>query len=149
GRSARERRTVMSGSPGRGGACSLRAKPRIDGAVSASAVDTLQASRAISSAGRAPPRQGGGHWFEPSIAHRIRPRVYWAFAFSGLLAEGAQGSFSHMSPPDVALSIGLEGRPVAPGWACGGPVEALHSRPDGATPLSRTAAETSRASANR
>ena len=26
-------------------------------------------SRAISSAGRAPPRQGGGHWFEPSIAH--------------------------------------------------------------------------------
>ena len=28
------------------------------------------ASRAISSAGRAPPRQGGGHWFEPSIAHR-------------------------------------------------------------------------------
>ena len=26
--------------------------------------------RAISSAGRAPPRQGGGHWFEPSIAHR-------------------------------------------------------------------------------
>ena len=29
----------------------------------------LAASRAISSAGRAPPRQGGGHWFEPSIAH--------------------------------------------------------------------------------
>ena len=25
--------------------------------------------RAISSVGRAPPRQGGGHWFEPSIAH--------------------------------------------------------------------------------
>ena len=25
--------------------------------------------RAISSAGRAPSRQGGGHWFEPSIAH--------------------------------------------------------------------------------
>ena len=34
----------------------------------------LTASRAISSAGRAPPRQGGGHWFEPSIAHRT-PRV--------------------------------------------------------------------------
>ena len=29
----------------------------------------LATSRAISSAGRAPPRQGGGHWFEPSIAH--------------------------------------------------------------------------------
>ena len=30
----------------------------------------LATSRAISSAGRAPPRQGGGHWFEPSIAHQ-------------------------------------------------------------------------------
>ena len=30
-------------------------------------------SRAISSAGRAPPRQGGGHWFEPSIAHLREP----------------------------------------------------------------------------
>src|SRR3954471_23184961 len=30
-------------------------------------------SRAISSAGRAPPRQGGGHWFEPSIAHLPGP----------------------------------------------------------------------------
>src|SRR5206468_559444 len=30
--------------------------------------------RAISSAGRAPPRQGGGHWFEPSIAHSDRCR---------------------------------------------------------------------------
>ena len=29
----------------------------------------LPSPRAISSAGRAPPRQGGGHWFEPSIAH--------------------------------------------------------------------------------
>src|SRR6059058_4852616 len=28
---------------------------------------------AISSAGRAPPRQGGGHWFEPSIAHSGSP----------------------------------------------------------------------------
>ena len=32
----------------------------------------LPHSRAISSAGRAPPRQGGGHWFEPSIAHSLR-----------------------------------------------------------------------------
>jgi hypothetical protein len=29
----------------------------------------FRSPRAISSAGRAPPRQGGGHWFEPSIAH--------------------------------------------------------------------------------
>jgi hypothetical protein len=33
----------------------------------------LRGPRAISSAGRAPPRQGGGHWFEPSIAHRRNP----------------------------------------------------------------------------
>ena len=30
---------------------------------------TFRDSRAISSAGRAPSRQGGGRWFEPSIAH--------------------------------------------------------------------------------
>ncbi len=30
-------------------------------------------SRAISSAGRAPARQAGGHWFEPSIAHLETP----------------------------------------------------------------------------
>src|SRR5215203_4105577 len=30
---------------------------------------TMPAPRAISSAGRAPARQAGGHWFEPSIAH--------------------------------------------------------------------------------
>src|SRR3712207_8661684 len=29
----------------------------------------LRPPRAISSAGRAPARQAGGHWFEPSIAH--------------------------------------------------------------------------------
>src|SRR5690348_16561919 len=33
----------------------------------------LGPSRAISSAGSAPPRQGGGHWFEPSIAHLESP----------------------------------------------------------------------------
>jgi hypothetical protein len=29
----------------------------------------IYGSRTISSAGRAPPRQGGGRWFEPSIVH--------------------------------------------------------------------------------
>src|SRR5213593_1383575 len=43
----------------------------------------LTPSRAISSAGRAPPRQGGGHWFEPSIAHLERPRKSGPFAFLG------------------------------------------------------------------
>ena len=36
--------------------------------------------RAISSAGRAPPRQGGGHWFEPSIAHQ-KVRICGPFVF--------------------------------------------------------------------
>ena len=28
--------------------------------------------RAVSSVGRAPARQAGGHWFEPSTAHRTK-----------------------------------------------------------------------------
>ena len=36
--------------------------------IQASSTSSL-VSRAYSSVGRAPPRQGGGHWFEPSIAH--------------------------------------------------------------------------------
>jgi hypothetical protein len=43
------------------------ARPVVPGA------GTLSPPRAISSAGRAPPRQGGGHWFEPSIAHYEGP----------------------------------------------------------------------------
>ena len=39
------------------------------------AIGSLGPPRAISSAGRAPPRQGGGRWFEPSIAHRGIPAV--------------------------------------------------------------------------
>src|SRR5205814_9660404 len=39
-------------------------------AVAAVGADSLVSFRAISSAGRAPPRQGGGRWFEPSIVHR-------------------------------------------------------------------------------
>src|SRR3954454_16800376 len=49
---------------------------------SARALLRLTASRAISSAGRAPPRQGGGHWFEPSIAH-CAPRRRGAFVVPG------------------------------------------------------------------
>src|SRR4051794_11400948 len=42
----------------------------------------LAPPRAISSAGRAPPRQGGGHWFEPSIAHLRKARYGGLFSFS-------------------------------------------------------------------
>ena len=41
--------------------------------------------RAISSAGRAPSRQGGGRWFEPSIAHYKSPAI--AGFFDALLAQ--------------------------------------------------------------
>jgi hypothetical protein len=40
-------------------------------------------SRAVSSVGRAPARQAGGHWFEPSTAHTERPATR-AFLFSVL-----------------------------------------------------------------
>src|SRR5918994_2073567 len=68
----------------------------------------LRPPRAISSAGRAPPRQGGGHWFEPSIAHQLT-----AFSTSApILASSADvNSFSakevgHMAPSSrFALSL--------------------------------------------
>jgi hypothetical protein len=52
-------------------------------------VATLALSRAISSAGRAPSRQGGGHWFEPSIAHS---RSADAAALSERVRASARGT---------------------------------------------------------
>ena len=46
---------------------------------------TLPSPRAISSAGRAPARQAGGHWFEPSIAHLTKPPQPRAFRVSAAL----------------------------------------------------------------
>src|SRR5690349_4321897 len=43
---------------------------------------------AISSAGRAPPRQGGGHWFEPSIAHSERSADAGLSPFCGRQRHG-------------------------------------------------------------
>jgi hypothetical protein len=42
----------------------------------------LRARGAISSVGRAPARQAGGHWFEPSIAHDGNPLTMRVSAFS-------------------------------------------------------------------
>src|SRR5215217_8007766 len=53
----------------------------------------LTPSRAISSAGRAPPRQGGGHWFEPSIAHLENPHRARVFAFNGWFVGPTWGRF--------------------------------------------------------
>src|SRR4051794_41561549 len=53
----------------------------------------LAASRAISSAGRAPPRQGGGHWFEPSIAHFLSPRPARVSAFKRRFVGPRWGHF--------------------------------------------------------
>ena len=39
-------------------------------------------ARAVSSVGRAPARQAGGHWFEPSTAHREKAPETGPFSFS-------------------------------------------------------------------
>ena len=39
-------------------------------------------ARAISSVGRAPPLQGGGHWFETGIAHHLNPESIISGYFS-------------------------------------------------------------------
>ena len=39
--------------------------------------------RVISSVGRAPPLQGGGHWFEPGITHHF-------YYLNGLLAQSVE-----------------------------------------------------------
>src|SRR3712207_188684 len=51
----------------------------------------LRPPRAISSAGRAPARQAGGHWFEPSIAHSPEAPLRRGFVVLGgdLLRRGA------------------------------------------------------------
>jgi hypothetical protein len=80
------------------------------------AVATLAAPRAISSAGRAPPRQGGGHWFEPSIAHNRRvprkPRSGGAFAFPRR-NHAVFARAGHKPGTGVAVSD-----PRAPPWRC-------------------------------
>jgi hypothetical protein len=50
---------------------------------------TLPSAGAVSSVGRAPARQAGGHWFEPSTAHLVRgPKAlhiarFWRFFVAG------------------------------------------------------------------
>ena len=114
--------------PARGGTLRGRSQPGI-----CALIGFVFDPRAISSAGRAPPRQGGGHWFEPSIAHRIWPRVYGAFCVLGLVGrrspEAVFPHTSHMGSPDVAVSIGLNGCPAALGWTCGG-----RSKPSSSSP---------------
>ena len=71
--------------------------------------------RAISSAGRAPPRQGGGHWFEPSIAHRRKALPipgFWLFAFLGPSVVPVWFHFR----PEGGRQGGVAGRPVACAW---------------------------------
>ena len=91
-----------------GGRCGARAQAPAAGGRGGPAAPTAPGSgslipfaadpRAISSAGRAPPRQGGGHWFEPSIAHRIRPRVCGVFCVNGLTGQVGSEAVSHKLP---------------------------------------------------
>ena len=71
--------------------------------------------RAISSAGRAPPRQGGGHWFEPSIAHVPKALLMAGFFDAlGSVERGSKGLGPWVGPrkrgPDRA---GRQIRPFA------------------------------------
>src|SRR6516225_3808115 len=86
--------------------------PASRGAAESRPVPIVYASRprAISSAGRAPSRQGGGHWFEPSIAHHGNAREIGRFSLSEasvVLTWYLRGPVQH------ALCAGL--RPVAYG----------------------------------
>src|SRR5215207_4665205 len=69
----------------------------------------LRPPRAISSAGRAPPRQGGGHWFEPSIAHLTEaPQMAGFSAFWGPVRRSNSGPFSVPTSPPYTPSRGHE-----------------------------------------
>ena len=62
-----------------------------------------------------PPRQGGGHWFEPSIAHRIWPRVYGVFCVRGLTGQvGLEAVFPHASHMRAPGSDSVRMDDVAP-----------------------------------
>jgi hypothetical protein len=71
--------------------------------------------RAISSAGRAPPRQGGGHWFEPSIAHSREPRCVGASVVSAASSSDQRGTDRQVSQTKGAPTA------PAPGGAAPGP----------------------------
>jgi hypothetical protein len=83
-------------------------------------VDRLLADpRAISSAGRAPPRQGGGHWFEPSIAHRLRPCVYRAVRV-----------FQDLVGSNLVAIVAPPGGPVGGVEVCAAGVDLCRTRAD-------------------
>jgi hypothetical protein len=50
-------------------------------------------TRAVSSVGRAPARQAGGHWFEPSTAHLERRWKQRLFSCSGSLSAAPQRGY--------------------------------------------------------
>ncbi len=63
----------------------------------------------------ASPRQGGGHWFEPSIAHRRKALPipgFWLFAFLGPSVVPVWFHFR----PEGGRQGGVAGRPVACAW---------------------------------
>src|SRR3954449_5803786 len=86
---------------------------------------TMAPARAVSSVGRAPARQAGGHWFEPSTAHLGRPWKQGLFAFTGEW-QGARFGVEHHNwifRETVLLApgyVGLQARgPALPGKRVG------------------------------
>src|SRR5436190_16913526 len=64
---------------------------------------TIALARAVSSVGRAPARQAGGHWFEPSTAHSRKPRKAGLFfsPIAGTRRSGRRGgkALESLLPP--------------------------------------------------
>ncbi len=52
---------------------------------------------AISSVGRAPPLQGGGHWFETGIAHHLLKSVKLALVLFYLINKNGHKTFHFMT----------------------------------------------------
>jgi hypothetical protein len=85
----------------------------------------LPVSRAISSAGRAPARQAGGHWFEPSIAHEEGPgnRAFFSVGTTSEVPKRA-GRLQGYARPDR----GPRAAPCEGGAAVVSPARGSHRR---------------------
>jgi hypothetical protein len=84
-----------------------------------------RASRAVSSVGRAPARQAGGHWFEPSTAHLGKPRISGVFAFrDGNASRAMLARCSHRAL-DRERALAVARRPRSAGASAKAAVLAL------------------------
>src|SRR4051795_4969039 len=70
---------------------------------------TITNPRAVSSVGRAPARQAGGHWFEPSTAHHRKARSGGLFLLTSVAAPGCcQRRHGHRYPKCLPWRAGAD-----------------------------------------